>query len=279
MKLAAIVVVVLGAVAQAAPGPFVVSGATGRTGSKIYDVMKRRKLDVRAFVRNVTKARILLKCTKCDESEGIFVGDITEPDTMKSVMAGASALVIASSAEPTPGPNGTFSYHKGAEPIDIDWKGAKNQLQAFAERSGADGRGHIALISTMGTQTPEDAKDKGFMDYISFYKLNFEAALMSSGVPFTIVKPCALDIAGTEPGVKELVTGHDNDLLPKVTPPAIARGDVARVMVAAVEQPQVSAGLHFDLCAESSSTPTTDADLGKVVQSARFPWEQPKPLV
>ena len=61
----------------------------------------------------------------------------------------------------------------------------------------------VALISTMGTETPEDPKSKYFMDYISFYKLNFEAELMSSGIPFTIVKPCGLDYSGTEPGKKE----------------------------------------------------------------------------
>merc|ERR1711972_492907 len=166
--------------------------------------------------------------------------------------------------------NGSISFHKGAEPIDIDWHGAVNQLQAFAERSGAAASGPVALISTMGTTTPEDPKGKFFMDYISFYKLNFEAELMSSGLPFTIAKPCGLDYSGTEPGKKELVTGHDDEM--KLTPPAIARADVARVMVAAIEQPAVSAGLRFDLCSKTG-TPTADADLVKVLQSARYPWE------
>lgn len=257
------------AVQAAALGPVVVTGATGRTGYQIYNLLKAHKQDVRAFVRNATKARDLLKCTKCDESEGIFTGDILKLDSMKDVMNGAAALVIATSATPIVDGN-KVSFPKGAEPVDIDWHGAKNQLQAFAERSGASGPGAIALISTAGTTTPEDPKGKYFMDYISFYKLNFEAELMSSGLPFTIVKPCGLDYGGTQPGLKELVTGHDDEM--KVQPPAIARADVARVMVAAIEQPSLGQGLRFDLCSKTG-TPTTDADLGKVLESARYPWE------
>jgi len=277
MKCIAIVITALCAAAQAAPGPVVVTGATGRTGYQIYNLLKSQKIDVRALVRNATKARELLKCTKCDESEGIFVGDIKVVDSMKAVMAGASALAIATSATPVV-TNGTISFHKGATPIDIDWHGAKNTLLAFATRSGCPYAppGQVALISTMGTETPEDPKGKYFMDYISFYKLNFEAELMSSGLPFTIVKPCGLDYSGTEPGKKELITGHDSTM--KVSPKAIARADVARVIVAAIKQPEVGKDLRFDLCSKTG-TPTADSDLAKVLQSARYPWEQKQVIV
>ena len=35
-----------------------------------------------------TKAKDLLGCSSCNESEGIFVGDVSEPETMKAVMTG-----------------------------------------------------------------------------------------------------------------------------------------------------------------------------------------------
>lgn len=269
MKFASVFVALLGTLVRAAPGPIVVTGATGRTGSILYNLMKSQKRDVRAFVRNITKAQEYLKCSKCDESEGIFIGDIKDISSMKRVMSGASTLMIATSATPIV-TNGTISFPKGGEPIDIDWHGAKNQLKAFAMRSGASRLGQIALISTEGTETPENSTGKFFMDYISFYKLNFEAELMSSGLPFTIVKPCGLDYSGTEPGKKQLLTGHDGSI--QVTPPAIARADVARVMAAAVEHPDVGSNLRFDLCAKDG-TPTTDADLIHILQSARYPWE------
>jgi len=276
MQVFTFVVVLLGVVAEAAPGPVVVTGATGRTGFQVYNLMKSKGGEVRALVRNATKARDLLKCVKCDESEGIFEGDITKPETLKAVMAGASALMIATSAAPHMDDKGHLVFSKGAEPVDIDWHGAQNQLTAFAERSGAAGKGQIALISTAGTETPEDPKAKYFMDYIGFYKLNFEAELMSSGIPFTIIKPCGLDYSGTDPGQKELVTGHDGSI--DVNPPAIARADVARLMVAAIEMPAMSAGLRFDVCSKDG-TPTTDAQLGAVLQKAKLPWQSQQQLV
>jgi uncharacterized protein YbjT (DUF2867 family) len=274
MKAVAVALACLGATAHA-EGPVVVTGATGRTGNIIYDLMKARGHNVRALVRNATKARDLLKCTKCDESEGIYEGDLTDPKSLAGVMAGASSLMIATSATPYEAPDGSLTFHKGAFPIDIDWHGAKNQLQAFAERSGASGPGHIALISSAGTTKPEDPTSKYFMDYIGFYKLNFEAELMSSGIPFTIIKPCGLDYSGTEPGQKELLTGHDDSL--KVDFPAIPRADVARVMAAAIEMPDSSANLRFDLCSQEGK-PTGDDDLRALLQSARYPWES-KPMV
>jgi len=282
MQVLTFVVVLLGAVAEAAPGPVVVTGATGRTGFQMYNLMKNDHIQykgraVRALVRNATKARDLLKCVKCDESEGIFEGDITKPETLKAVMAGASALMIATSAAPHMDAKGQLVFNKGAEPVDIDWHGAQNQLTAFAERSGAAGKGQIALISTAGTETPEDAKGKYFMDYTYFYKLNFEGALMSSGIPFTIIKPCGLDYSGTEPGQKELVSGHDGSIAPPA-PQAIARADVARLMVAAIEMPAISAGLRFDVCSKDG-TPTTDAQLGAVLQNAKLPWQRQQQVV
>jgi uncharacterized protein YbjT (DUF2867 family) len=277
MNTFAFILVCFGTVAHAAE-PVVVTGATGRTGYLIYDLMKSHGHNVRALVRNATKARDILKCTKCDESEGIYEGDLTNPQSLKAVMAGASSLMIATSATPIIDASGTASFHTGAYPIDIDWHGAKNQLVAFAERSGASGAGHIALISTMGTTTPEDPKGQMFMDYIGFYKLNFEAELMSSGIPFTIIKPCGLDYSGTEPGKKELLTGHDDDMFGKVNPPAIPRADVARMMAAAIEMPNASSNLRFDLCSKEG-TPTGDKDLRGVLEGARYQWQNENMVV
>jgi uncharacterized protein YbjT (DUF2867 family) len=276
MKLAGVAFALLGSAVSAAPGAVVVTGATGRLGSMVYGLMKSRDHDVRALVRNATKAKDVLKCSKCDSSEGIFEGDITDVESMKEVMAGASALMIVTSATPS-FVDGKLVFHKGAEPIDIDWHGAKNQLQAFAERQAPAGNGQVALISTAGTETPEDPKGQYFMDYIGFYKLNFEAALMSSGLPYTIIKPCGLDYDGTDPGEHMLVTGHDGSI--NVSPPSIARADVARVMVAAIENPEAGTELRFDLCATKDGKPTTDADLVAVLKTARYPWQTTDPTV
>ena len=102
-----------------------------------------------------------------------------------------------------------------------------------------------------------------------FYKLNAEAFLGASGVPAAVVKPCGL--GNGEGGQQQLLTGHDDAMLTTVHPPMVARADVARVMVQALVERQ--AGLRFDLCASLRGDPTTDDELGALLDSARWDWE------
>merc|ERR1711971_1242088 len=89
--------------------------------------------------------------------------------------------------------------------------------------------------------------------HIGFFKLNEEAFLMSSGIPYSIIKPCGL--SDGEGGKRELRVGHDDEM--HETPPMIPRADVARVMVEALMHPKLATGLRFDLCSRAG-TPTTD---------------------
>jgi len=248
-----------------ASGPTVlVTGATGRTGSIVYDLLKKAGADVRAFVRDAEKAKKLLNCTKCDESEGIFVGDLLKPDTLAPAMAGANSLVITTSAVPNCDdlPFEPCGYHNGSYPVDIDFHGGLAQIDAFGEAS--KGLGNVVMISSMGTTDPNNPVDKIGDGHIGFYKLNEESHLMGSGMPWAIVKPCGL--GDEDPMVKELVVSHDDVLAPSTVP----RADVARVIVEAVLKPKVSRGTRFDLCSKEG-TPTTD--LEKLFASARPPWQ------
>ena len=58
--------------ASAAAPNVLVTGATGRTGQLLYAALKRdaRIGAVKAMVTNVTKARLVLNCSKCDASSG-----------------------------------------------------------------------------------------------------------------------------------------------------------------------------------------------------------------
>jgi len=272
MAKVAIGLAVLARCVVAHDGPVVVSGATGRTGALTYNLLKARGVPVRGLIRNASKARGLLDCTKCDESEGIFEGDLSKPESLVASMQGAGALVILTSASPICDPYPKCHFPKGAEPVDVDWVGAKNQLEVFAKATASTGLGQVVLISTMGTTQPANEPDA--FDHISFYKLNFEAHLMSSGLPFTIIKPCGL--VNADPAKKEIVTGHDDEL--KLEPPTISRSDVARVTVASLQHSDVASGLRFDLCSKDG-TPTPDDHLTDVLQSAKYPWQQEADLV
>jgi len=255
---------------QAAAAPIVVSGATGKTGSLTYNLLKKQGAEVRAFVRNVTKAKELLGCDKCDESEGIFAGDIREKNSMTKVMTGAGALVILTSSAPSCDASFDCTYPVGAFPIDVDWVGARNTMEVFADTAGIK---PVVLVSTMGTTTPDSALDMMGKGHGVFYKLNFEAVLMTSGLPFTILKPCRLGYAKGNNATIEV--GHDDELIAK-TP--IQREDLARVVAAAASIPDIVGNLRFDLCSKPG-TPTTDAQIPGLFKDARFPWQAEKAIV
>ena len=54
---------------RAMAGPVVVSGATGRTGSLLFMLLREAGIEVRALVRNRTKAQEMLDCGECGEDQ------------------------------------------------------------------------------------------------------------------------------------------------------------------------------------------------------------------
>lgn len=253
----------------AAQKTVLVTGATGRTGLLLYRALKERGVETRALVRNATKAREVLGCSRCDSSEGIFVGDITQEGTLDEAAKGVDVLAVVTSSTPicmSLAPVPICSYPPGAYPVDVDFKGAMAQVRSFALANGGGAAGHVVLCSAEGTTAPDSFLDTLGNGHISFYKLNFEAFLASSGVPFTIVKPCGL--VDTPAGTSELIVGHEDAM--EVDPPEMSRGDLARVMLEAALQPEFSKGLRFDLCSRRGA-PTED--FRRLFRAARYPWE------
>ena len=73
-----------------------VTGATGRTGSGLYKMLRSdTSYRVRAFVRSASKAKSVLGCKRCDESEGIFIGTLNDTAALTRAAAGASVAAIA----------------------------------------------------------------------------------------------------------------------------------------------------------------------------------------
>eukprot|EP00747_Dinoflagellata_sp_TGD_P179651 gnl/TRDRNA2_/TRDRNA2_30780_c0_seq1.p1 gnl/TRDRNA2_/TRDRNA2_30780_c0~~gnl/TRDRNA2_/TRDRNA2_30780_c0_seq1.p1 ORF type:complete len:280 (+),score=42.58 gnl/TRDRNA2_/TRDRNA2_30780_c0_seq1:78-917(+) len=249
----------------------VLTGATGRTGVPTYAALRRMpEFTVRAFVRNATKAKTFLNCTKCDQSEGVFEGDITKPETMRTVMADADTLVITTGASPQC--HGLLPHCKfppGGNPKDINWLGVKAQVSAFAKAGGKQ----VVLMSTMDTTVPNNFLDKMAGGHVTFYSLQGEAFVMNSGLNFTIVKACGL---GDDSSSKnKLLAGHDDGSWSWAINHEVTRGDVARVLAAAVESPARSAGLRFDLCSSPFGSATADAR--EVLDEAMYPWDPRKP--
>merc|ERR1711957_305349 len=252
-----------------------VTGATGGTGLQVFKQLKADGgFNVRAFVRSADKAKKVLGCDKCDESEGIFVGDLSDVAAVKKVMQGVDKIAITTSAviDCSGLPFTPCSYHNGSAPIDVDWEGTKTQVEALAS-SGNIKEKQIAYVSTRDTWDPNSRYGNFGNGHTSFYHLNAEAFIMSSGVPFTILKACGL--GDDKPGQYKLVVGHDGKGYDAQKDMSIDRSDVARVIVNAFHNPASSNNLRFDLCADDGSAPTKDADIVKdVFDAARYPWQK-----
>tara|TARA_B110001452_G_scaffold54769_1_gene42218 strand:+ start:203 stop:1066 length:864 start_codon:yes stop_codon:yes gene_type:complete len=250
--------------------PVLVVGATGQTGSRTYLLLKKKGVPVRGIVLNASKARQVLGCVKCDASEGIFVADVTKPATLAEPSAGAGSLVIATGPNTICDPYPTnCSCPKGQCPIDVDWIGGKNMISAFARASAPYGLGQVVMVSSDNTCFADNSLHADTDPLNGFYKLNAEAFLMNSGLPYTIIKPCGLTNAS--PGNLSLDVFH-NDA--KTTGHGvIARADIARLIDTALRNPEASSGLRFDFCSKPGPG-TPDSGLVGVLERARYQWTE-----
>eukprot|EP00959_Pyramimonas_sp_CCMP1952_P423542 8872183-Pyramimonas_sp.AAC.2 len=71
-----------------------ITGATGKTGTLLYNSLVKAGHTVRGLVRSLDKAKQVLNCTSCDGSDGIYVGDVTDESTLEAPMDGARCLVL-----------------------------------------------------------------------------------------------------------------------------------------------------------------------------------------
>ena len=236
-----------------------ITGATGRTGSLLYSQLKAKGATVRAFARSEEKAREYLNCTQCDESEGIYIGNVSDTDALMRAANGVSAVVDCV------GVSGSESEDVIKE---VEFVGVQNTLAALAQPSNLHSVGLVGLrlvmLSSMGTTQPAPTPAEGGTTL--FYKLQAEAFVGASGVPFVIVKPCGLD--NRPGGSRTILTGHDDTLL-STLPPLISRADVASVLAAALVYPTTP--LRLDLCSKRGPP---QPDMRSVLAAARYPWQK-----
>jgi uncharacterized protein YbjT (DUF2867 family) len=249
-----------GAVAE--PGGVLITGATGRTGSKLYAQLKAQAAvgEVRAFVRSAEKARKVLGCKSCDESEGVFMGEVNDTVALTRAVSGVATVAICV---------GVTGSEPAAVQRAVEFAGVENTVAALGQVGNVAHFGLASLravfLSSMGTTLPSPGKEQG--GGILFWKKSAEAFVGSSGLGATIVKPCGLPdgMAGQN---STLLVGHDDTLL-STAPPIVSRDDVAAVMAQAVVER--SSSLRFDLCSTPGPPPPSMAAL---LEKARWPWQR-----
>jgi uncharacterized protein YbjT (DUF2867 family) len=133
-------------------GKVLVTGATGNTGSGLVPALRSAGVDVRAFVRDESKAQPLK-----DMGVEIVVGDLDQPETIDPAVEGVDKIYLLTWNGPTQAQQ------------------AENVIKA-AKRAGNP---HIVRHSMWGSEKSRIIQQGD----------QVEEAVKSSGLPWTLLKP------------------------------------------------------------------------------------------
>jgi uncharacterized protein YbjT (DUF2867 family) len=187
-----------------------VAGATGQTGRRIVRELVKRQIPVRALVRNLETAKEILP----PEAE-LVVGDVLEPESLKSAIADSTVLLCATGAAPT------FDF---TAPYRIDYQGTKN-LVDLAKVKGIE---HFVFVSSLCTSQLFHPLNLFWL--ILVWKKKAEEYLQQSGLTYTIVRPGGLKNEDNEEAI--VMSAADT-----LSDGSIPRQKVAQVCVESLFQP------------------------------------------
>jgi uncharacterized protein YbjT (DUF2867 family) len=133
-------------------GKVLVTGATGNTGSGLVPALRSAGVDVRAFVRDESKAQPLK-----DVGAEIVVGDLDQPETIAPAIEGVDKIYL------------------------LTWNGPTQAQQAenVIEAAKRAGNPHIVRHSMWGPEKSRIVKQGN----------QVEEAVKSSGLPWTLLRP------------------------------------------------------------------------------------------
>ncbi|MEM9137222.1 MAG: SDR family oxidoreductase [Cyanobacteria bacterium P01_F01_bin.42] len=247
-----------------------VTGATGRTGSIVLTKLRDRSRSADAnfekvcgFARSAEKAEQVFGSV-----DNLYFGDINDPDSLNSAIAGMDALVILTSAVPKmtpaaePGKPPECSFEERGTPEEVDYQGQLNQINC-AKDAGVK---HIVLVGSMGGTDEQHPLNQ--FGKILIWKRKAEQYLIDSGVDYTIIRAGGLI---NEPGGREVLIGKDDRLLnspPGDIPTTIPRDDVAEVVVQALLQPNAR-NKAFDTITKPASEQSISQDFNRLFAQAK----------
>ena len=230
-----------------------VTGATGRTGSIVFNKLKNHEeFNAVGFARSPEKIEQMFGST-----QDFIVGDITNKSQIEAAIEGCDALIILTSAvpkmvaPPSEEKPPEFAYDSEGMPEIVDYQGQVNQIDA-AKSAGVK---HIVLVGSMGGTKEDHVLNRMGNGNILIWKRKAEQYLIDSGVDYTIIR--AGGLLNEPGGVRELLVGKD-DLL-SIDPPdgatnSIPRDDVANLVINALREPNAR-NKAFDVVSKSENDP------------------------
>lgn len=211
----------------------VIAGGHGQIALRLARLLSERGERVRSVIRNADHAADV-----SDAGAEPVVFDLEEgsADELADVARGADAVVFAAGAGPGSGPERKRTVDLGAAVKLID-----------AARSAGVRR--YVMVSSIGADNPSGGSE-AMRPYLEA-KAAADAALVDSGLDYTIVRPGALT---NDPGTSRVTAGPD------VGRAAIPRDDVAAVIVAALDEPR-TVGKTFVVVGGDTPIPSALAQL------------------
>jgi len=188
-----------------------VLGASGRTGIYVIQELQSRDSNIRAFSRNIEKA----KENVSGNFEWVYA-DVTKPETLTVALQGVDILI--STIGSTGGDNSEL----------IDYQGSINFVDA-AKESGVK---HIIYMSSIGAGGAENFSTvilNLVTDKAMKWKSLGEEYIRNSSINFTIVRPGGLR---GDPGALGIKLAQGDQIIGW-----IPRGDVASVLVESIYNP------------------------------------------
>lgn len=187
-----------------------VAGATGQTGCRIVQQLVERDIPVRAFVRDLEKAKAILP-----PQVELVLGDVLNPDCLAEALADSTLVFCATGAAPSFDITG---------PYRVDYEGTKNLVNA-AKSQGIE---HFVLVSSLCVSQLFHPLNLFWL--ILLWKKQGEEYLQRSGLTYTIVRPGGLK---NEDNADAIVMESADKLFEG----SIPRNKVAQVCVEAIFEP------------------------------------------
>jgi len=207
-----------------------VAGASGRTGLRVAEELTASGYAVRALTSDRPRA-IDQHGSRYDWREA----DVRDPKAVLQALDGARNLIIAIGASEWEGPN---------SPQFVDYQGVRNLVDAAREI----GIKHVVLVSSAAAGPYRERSRSLQMGNVRHWKTEGENHLKRSGLAYTIIGPGGLADAASRGEGLRVLTRRD------YAGGSIARGDVARVAVAALSEP-AARNKSFALVRDASLAP------------------------
>lgn len=190
-----------------------VVGSTGSIGTQVVARSVAQGHTTRALIRKPRRAKDL------DPRTQLVVGDATKLDTLRDAVQDVDAVIFT---------------HGSSDGEAVNYGAVKNVLEVL------DGRPvRIALMTSIGATARHDMSD---------WKRRGERLVRASGNEYTIIRPGWFDYNST--GEDRIVMRQgDEKWTGSPADGAIARREIARVLVDALSQP-AAVGLTLELVAE-----------------------------